>query len=266
MDTAAFLHTHPVFSAKEMARALKMPQRGADFRLRYHVKTGKVVRAARGVYAVIPPGSSSRRFSADPFLVAAVLEPDGIFSYHAALELLGASHSEFGMCSLWAPSYRRGISLGERELRFFEYPKPFARGAARLTGTRTTLRGGRTLRFTGPERTVVEAFRNPTLVGGVEELVESASGFPALDLHLLRRILEAYDEKLLWSAVGWFLERSGPAFGAAPRFLSYLERRRPKSPQYLVRGSRGGTFVKRWNLIVPDALGKGREPNEPRRA
>ena len=264
MDTAAFLQSHPVFSTREMARALKTPQEGAAFRLHYYVRTGKVARAARGVYAVLPPGSSRRRFSPDPFLVAAALESDGIFSHHAALELLGASHSEFGICSLWAPSYRRRISVGERELRFFEYPKPFARRAARLAGTRTTLRGGRTLRFTGPERTLAEAFRNPALVGGVEELVESASGFPALDLRLLRRILEAYDEKLLWSAVGWFLERSGPAFGATVRLLSYLERRRPKSPQYLVRGSRGGTFVKRWNLIVPDALGKGREPDEPR--
>jgi predicted transcriptional regulator of viral defense system len=265
MNTAAFLQTHPVFSAIEMARVLKTPRRVTEFRLRYYVRTAKIVRAARGVYAVIPPGSSRRRFAPDAFLVAAALDPNGIFSHHAALELLGASHSEFSTCTLWGPSYRRRILVGERELRFFEYPKPFARGSARLVGTRTTLRGGRTLRFTGPERTVAEAFRNPPLAGGVEELVESVSGFPALDLHLLWRIVKAYDEKLLWAAVGWLLERSGPVFGATTRFLSDLEKRRPKSPQYLVRGSRGGTFVKRWNLIVPDALGKGREPDEPRR-
>jgi hypothetical protein len=249
-----------------MARVLKIPYRGAQFRIYYHLRKGKVARAAAGIYAVIPPGPSSRRFSPDPFLVAAALEPDGIFSHHAALELLGASHSEFRICSLWASSYRRRVSLGETELRFFKYPKPFARGTARRIGTRTTLRSRRTLRFTGPERTLVEAFRNPALLGGVEELVESASGFPALDLHLLWNILEAYDEKLLWSAVGWFLERTGSTFGATPRFLSNLEKRGSSSPQYLVRGSRGGTFVKRWNLVVPDALGKGREPDEPRRA
>src|SRR5713226_6907834 len=102
MDTAAFLQTHPVFSVSEMARVLKTPRKLTEFRLRYYVRTARIVRAARGVYAVIPPGSSRRSFAPDALLVAAALDPNGIFSHHAALELLGASHSEFEICSLWA--------------------------------------------------------------------------------------------------------------------------------------------------------------------
>jgi hypothetical protein len=42
---------------------------------------------------------------------------------------------------------------------------------------------------TGPERTLVEGFCRPSLAGGLEKLVRSASGFSTLDLDLLEKVL-----------------------------------------------------------------------------
>lgn len=66
-----------------------------------------------------------------------------------------------------------------------------------------------TLRVTGPERTLADGFRQLRLVGGLEELVTSAAGFASLDLEQLDALLRAYDLRILYAAVGWFLEPIG---------------------------------------------------------
>ena len=45
--------------------------------------------------------------------------------------------------------------------------------------------------------------------------------------------------------------------------LSRLERRRPRSPQYLERSNRGGWLASRWNLILPNSLKPAGGVGEP---
>lgn len=121
-------------------------------------------------------------------------------------------------------------------------------------GIRRVERRGKILRATGPERTLVEGFRRPALAGGLEELVQSAGGFSTLDLDLLEEVLHRYDIANLWAAIGWFLERFQGAFYVPDEVLARMERRRPRSPQYLERSLRGGWLASRWNLILPNGL------------
>jgi hypothetical protein len=44
--------------------------------------------------------------------------------------------------------------------------------------------------------------------------------------------------------------------------LSMMAKRVPKTPLYLTKEQRGGTLGKRWNIIVPNTLVEGTEPNE----
>ena len=118
------------------------------------------------------------------------------------------------------------------------------------------------MRTTGPERTLVEGFRRPGLVGGLEELVLSASGFSTLDLDLLEKVLHKYAIANLWAAVGWFLERFQQAFYVPEIMLERLAQHRPRSPHYLERNRRGGVLAARWNLILPEALASLGEPDE----
>ena len=92
--------------------------------------------------------------------------------------------------------------------------------------------------------------------------MESAAGLAVLDLELLWRVLAAYGEKGLFAAVGWFLERQQRALFVPDEFLRRLEKHRPKSPHYLLRGERGGRLARRWNLILPDVLVQPGEPDE----
>ena len=132
-------------------------------------------------------------------------------------------------------------------------------------GTRVVQRLDRELRVTGPERTLLDGFRRPHLVGGHAELVESAAGFSVLELPLLFELLDAFGQKLLWAAVGWFLDTYRATFFVSEDDLVRIEKRVPKATLYLARDQRGGVLVRRWNLIVPDAIAEGGEPDESQR-
>jgi len=267
MDTGTFLQTHRVFNLDEAAQDLA-PTGGRKAtleRLKYSVARGKLKKLARGVYASVPPGVEPEKFQPDRFLVAAALRPDAVFSHHSALELLGAAHSEWRLCTAYSARRSQAFDLAGHEIRFLLQPQSLVRHQAVELGIRSVHRLDRELRVTGPERTLIDGFRRPDLVGGVAEFVESVAGFPVLELPLLFELLDAFGQKGLWAAIGWFLDAYRSTFYVGDEDLAVIDKHVPKAPLYLVRNQRGGVLVRRWNLIVPDVLMEGKEPDESQR-
>lgn len=258
----SFFAQTPIFTLDEFATSLDLTPTQALERVKYHLKRGRLRTLERGLYAVVPLGSRPRDFHPDRFLVAAATRPDAIFSHHAALELLGVAHSDWSVCTVFTERRRRKLDLGTAEIRFLAHPTVLISKHLEKVVTRHVERQGKLLVVTGPERTLVEGFRQPHQVGGVSELVESAAGFGVLDLDLLDQVLVAYDQRSLWASVGWFLERFRQTFFVPADYLDRLEARKPRSPQYLPRGLRSGTFVPRWNLVLPANVVGEREPDE----
>jgi predicted transcriptional regulator of viral defense system len=259
LSTEAFLAGHPVFSLQELATAIHASRSTALERVKHHLARGRLKRVAKEVYAAVPPGVVPEEFSPDRYLVAAVARPDGILSHHAALELLGVAHSDWNECTVLCQTRRTPIALGGVQVRFLVHPAALRRSGEERIGTRKTQRVGRTVVHTGPERALVEGFSHPDLVGGLDELVESAAGFGVLDLALTERILEAFGQRSLWACVGWFLERYQERFFVPEKYLHRLELERPRSAQYVPRGYRGGDFHRRWNLVLPESLSESWE-------
>jgi len=267
MDTSTFLQTHRVFNLDEAVQALA-PSGGRKAtleRLNYAAGRGKLRKLARGVYASVPPDVEPTKFQPDRFLVAAALRPDAVFSHHSALELLGAAHSEWRRCTAYSARRSQPFDVDGLELRFLSHPQSLVRQQAVDLGIRVVHRLDRELRVTGPERTLIDGFRRPDLVGGLAEFVESAAGFSVLELPLLFNLLKAFGQKGLWAAVGWFLETYRTTYYVSDDDLALIGKHVPKEPLYLARDQRGGVLVQRWNLIVPDALVAGREPDESQR-
>ncbi len=264
MKTTDFFSTHPVFSLDRAVDVLA-PSGGRPAtlaRLKYHLKSGRLKLVTRGVYAVVPAGVPAEGFQPDPFLVAWTVRPDGIFSHHSALELLGNAHSAWSRHTLFTARRRRPLRLQGTDIRFLEHPGPMQSGPCRQLGIRRVEHRGNLLRATGPERTLIEGFRQPDRVGGLAELIDSAGGFSVLDLDLLQELLKCYGTANLWAAVGWFLERFQKSFQAPDSVLEKLVRHRPRAPQYLLRSSRGGALCARWNLLLPPSLIHMGEPDE----
>ena len=261
-NSNSFFAQTPVFTLGEFAATLHLTLPQAQERAKYHLRRGRLTTLERGLYAVVPTGRRSQDFLPDRFLVAATTRPDAVFSHHAALELLGAAHSDWNACTVFTARRRRRLDLGTAEIRFLAHPTALVRKDLERLATRHIERQGKDLLVTGPERTVVEGFRQPRHVGGLAELVESASGFGVLDLDVLEQVLAAYDQRSLWAASGWFLERFRETFFVSADYLKSLEAHIPRSPQYIPRGSRSGTFVPRWNLVLPANVVGGQEPDE----
>lgn len=257
-DFDVFLADHPVFSLERLAAARgdERNQGAARNQLKHHLATGRIKAVARGVYAFVPPGLDAQKYLPDTFLVAQAARPNGIFAYHSALELLGAAHSVWHECTLHCDRRREPIEVGPTRILFLATPKPLARGELQMIGTRSVAHQVRHLVTTGPERTLVEGFRRPHRVGGLEELLESTIGFSMMDFDTLRLVLEAYDERTLWAAVGWLAERNRQQWSTPERFLGLCHKRGLRQNQYLVRGLRGGRLLSGWKLIVPETLVK----------
>lgn len=266
VNLAAFFATHPVFTLEQFSDAVG-PDVGTSAvagRLSYYSRTGRIHSITRGIYAVVPPGQLPSSLRPDPFLVACAARPDAVFSHHSALELLGAAHSVWSICTLFSAGARGSIEIPGSTVRIAPHPTALATAGDVKLGTRIVERRGVMVRTTGPERTLVEGFRRLDLVGGVTEFVTSAGGFGSLDLSLLTTVLDHYSVRRVWAAVGWFLETHAQTFGVDDRDLSPFERHRPKSPQYLVRSVRGGRQLARWNLVLPPGVEKGdRDVGEP---
>ena len=177
MDTATFIRTHPVFSLSEAARNLipSHGRRAALERLKYQIERGRVKAVAREIYAAVPPGVKAASFQPDRYLAAVAVRPDGILSHHAALELLGAAHSDWKVCTVLTARRRAPLRLGSVRVDFLLHPSALRRKRLETLGTREVDRGGRGLRVTGPERTLLDGFRQSARTGGLEELVESAA-------------------------------------------------------------------------------------------
>jgi len=264
-DTAAFLAKNAVFTLEDLRRALGgiTGRRAALERVKYYLKRGKLKSVSRGVYATVPGGVKAAAFKPDRFVVAAAVRPDAVFSHHSALELLGAGHSDWNVSTAFTEKRHAPIEVGGVKHLFLQDPPGLRKRNVRHLGARRTVREGRTLWTAGPERTLLDGFRQPRLVGGLTELVESARGFGVLDLELLNQLLAAYGQKILYAAVGWFLEMTRRQFSVPETFLDRLEKKRPRSRHYLPRGRRrGGVLAPRWNLVLPEELVRGREPDE----
>lgn len=265
LKTREFLAANPVFSLDEATTWLDTPRgrTGTVERLKYYLRTDRLKFVTREVYAVVPPGLAGANFQPDPFLVAISVRKDSIFSYHSALELLGVGHSLWSQCTVHCVLRRSPLNFRSSSIHFLQDPVSFAKSGMRYYGTRKVERRGRLLTVTSPERTLVDGFRRPVLCGGVEELIQSAGGFPILDLDLLKKILRRYNVARLWAAAGWFLKQFQKRFHVPESVLLDIEKQRPSSVQYLERDRRGGVLMPRWNLILPESIVKRNDFDEP---
>jgi len=260
--TSDFLGMNRVFTVQEFARHLGGRKSLAENRVRYYLRQGRLKRLANGVYATVPVGADPNNFEPDAFLAAAAIRPDAVFAYHSALDLLGQGHSVWWTCTVCTARRRSPVILGRTPIRFLSHPPavrprtraPSSRGKGGARWTTEVAREGRILQVTTPERTLVDGLREPSLVGGLDELVNSMDGFATLRPDALKEILRAYHNRRLWAAVGWYLQRRRRSLFLDAAILKDFQKYRPRARVYLVPGQRGGVVASDWNLVVAEHL------------
>jgi len=254
-----FLERAPIFTLADLMAALgKRSNKNSKSRVYNLVKnrrrSGRLGVVKEGVYYVVRPGQTISRAPVDSFLVAAKLAPDAVPAFHTALDMLGFGHSLFHVHYYFSKTYRRPIRFRGERFRSVKVPQRLLRAGKELFGTEKVERLGVKIPTTGKERTLVEALEHPEYCGGFEETYRCLEKMPYLRHDLVLQYLDLRAQKNLFAMVGFFLEQHREDFHVEESLLQSLERHKPAQPLYWDRSRKGGILMKRWNLIVPQAV------------
>lgn len=251
-----FFNRHPVFTGDELAAFLASegPRnvRTQDALLLYHVKSGRLIRVRRGLYAVVPPGASPESYPVDPFLLASRMTKGAVLAYHTALEFHGKAYSVNEHFTYLAAAPARPVGFRSHQFKGVRFPRALAPAVASSFDVVVADRVGLEVRVTGLERTFVDVLHRPDLTGSWEEIWRSLESVEFFDLDKVAAYVQYLGNATTAAKVGFFLEQHREALMVDEAHLKAFRKLRPQHPHYLERSRRNsGRFVAVWNLVVP---------------
>ena len=259
MTLRELLDRKAVFTQEEAAAALgakdKARHRTKHALLRYYLQAGRLVRARRGLYVVVPPGAAPEMCLADPFLLAAKAAPDAILAYHTAIEFHGKAHSVFRRFFYLSRQQQRPWTFREWDFQRVAPSRALVRDGQPDHEVHVSERLGDDVRVTSLERTLVDLLDRPDLGGGYEEVWRSLESVEFYDLERVVAHALLLRNATTTAKVGFFLEQHQEQLMVEDRFLQPLREHRPKQPHYLERGAKQSTrLLSGWNLVVPKRI------------
>ena len=254
-----FFPQHPVFTAEEFQDFLR--DRGATSPstrktlLARRQKAGDVVRIRRGLYAVVPSGTTAENAPVDPYLVTARMATDAVLGYHTALEFHGKAHSVFEVFRYLTKGAARAVTFRSYRFEPALFPKALRDRKQEMFDVLQMDRSGLPVRVTSLERTLVDVLDRLDLGGGWEEIWRSLESVEFFDLDKVVEYALLLGNSTTVAKVGFYLEQHRDALMVDEAHLRPLKKHKPKQPHYLERnGNRSAHLVADWNLVVPAEL------------
>lgn len=241
MKFSEYIAHHQVFTTAELLGACDSPA-AAEEQLRRAVRSGAVERVRRGL--LVSNYGRYEEADVDPFAVAMAADGEAVISFHSACVAHGIAHEVEFTCRFRSdlvrtPFSHRGIS--------YEPCGP-TEGIARRQQRSDTAR----IRVTTREQTILDCLDRPSLCGGAEEAVRSASAFAYVDEDALLGLV--HDRGASTAArVGWLLSEKRGDWHVSDGTLAHLRHMSGGGPWRLgrCRGKAKG-WSKEWRLMLPD--------------
>ena len=259
MKLNAFLSQHDVFTVEELDLFLSKEGTGnpntRKALLTYYRKQGRILPVRRGLYAVVPFGSSPDTSPVDLYLLASKMTKDAVLGYHTALEFHGKAYSVYNRIHYLSTQRSLPVKFRSYEIRRVSVPQPLIAKGKEMFGVSRHKRSGGELRVSNLERTLVDVLDRPELAGSWEEIWRSLKSVEFFDIEQIVEYVLLLDNATIAAKVGFFLEQHKEPLMVDDVHLQPLRKLRPRQPHYLMRGKRkGGRWVKEWNLMVPDEI------------
>ncbi|MDE0285176.1 MAG: transcriptional regulator [Gammaproteobacteria bacterium] len=253
--SAPFFSEHPVFRRAEYAAAVgRLPgDKVVTAMLAQHLKAGNIQRIAREVFVSIPQHAKARGWTADRFLAASRLRPDGVIAYHSALELHGYAYSEWNQVQVVSAGEPGTYKTTGFVCRFVKPPRGYSGPQGTMEdGVTTVDRLGLDVKVTTVECTVADLFDRHDLAGGAEELFNSLDLVVRVDADALARHTRARGNATAAGALGFWLEREREQLAVPGRVLEELRTLAPAGLRYALGAKPGsGKTARGWNVILP---------------
>lgn len=256
MGVQVFLERHPVFRHEEFVAFFEAngPRsvKARESALAYYIRTNRILRIRRGLYAVVPQGADPDTYPVDPYLLAAKMTDDAVLAYHTALEFFGKAYSVFQRFHVLTGRAPRVMMFRSIEFRGVQCPKKLREKQAEQFCVTQAERAGLPVMVTSHERTLVDVLDRLELVGGWEEAWRSLEMVEFFDLDDVVDYAILLGNATTVAKVGLFLERHREELMVDDSYLKILRKRRPRSPHYVSRSVVGPhVYIKGWNLVVP---------------
>jgi predicted transcriptional regulator of viral defense system len=252
-----FFANHAVFAHREFVAAHTTRGRSAatgNASLARYLASGRLIRVRRGLYASVPVGRERTRFMPDEYLIAAKAQDDAVLAYHTALSFHGTAYSVWWRFQTMTSRRLRRFTLGNAEFVSIQAPREvrtlpdFGGGIVRRP------HAGAEVRVATIERTLVDLMHAPQHGGGWEEIWRSIGSVEFLDLAAVAEHALLMRTALTAARVGYFLEQHRQQWMVEEKHLEPLLRAKPKQPLHWDRRRESGTYVARWNLVIPEMI------------
>jgi predicted transcriptional regulator of viral defense system len=257
MRSLDFFESHPVFRHQEYldfrVSSGRNPKTSENL-LAMHLKSGRLQRVRRGLYAAIPRRADGNGFNVDPYLVASKITEDSVVSYHAALQFFGKTYSVWNRFQYGTAKRVRPFSF--RGLEFIPVLIPLALQAIpnKNQGIVEKEHAGGRVRVTTLERALVDVLDQPAKCGGWEETWRSLELIEFFDLDAVVSYVRLLTSAITAARVGFFLEQHRESLMVEGKHLEALRRLAPAQPRYIDSARISGKLIQPWNLVVSENL------------
>lgn len=204
-------------------------------------KKGLIRSVRRDCYAVV--SLKTRELAATPFEIASHIAENTWISHLSAFEYYGAADRRGG--DVWVSS--------ETSFREFEFDGCRYHCLSGMGGFGILEREG--VRVADLERTILDGIRDMGKLGGPKELAGCLERMPPVREQVMLDYLERYQNQFLYQKAGYLLSYF-PQMGLTEAFFDCCRCYKGQSSRYLYGGpgTGGCTFLKEWNLCVPEDL------------
>lgn len=267
--TSDFLATHPVFRLEEFdafkSIGLSKNAQTRNAHLAHYVKTGRLLRVRRGVYASVPPGHKDSGFHVDPYQVASKIAPGAVLAYHTSLQFQGHAQTLWSTYTVLAKGIQANFKFQDVQYRTVTPPKVPAKRKAADEQVLVRDHNGVMVHYTSLERTLVDCLDRPIWgASEFDELWKSYESVPYLNIQKVVAYALALGSKVTTAKTGFFLERNQVRWRVDPSDLQPLDAGLPARLAYWQTYAVGKCeSVPRWNLLVPTSI-LNRNWEEPR--
>lgn len=257
MNIDAFLYEHPVFRHEDFvdwkSKQMHAIQASSlNMALQYYLKTGRIMRIRRELYAAVLPGQTPVAVTVDPYLIASKSAGDSILAYHTALELHGVAYSTFGQMTYLTSQKNKPFEFQDRWFQAVAHPLILKKSQNTLFAIQSLNRGGVDIKITNLSRTFVDILDRVELCGGWEEVCRALNSMAVLNVEEAIEYCLILKNSSLSAKVGYFLEQRQGAFKISGTQLQPLLLAKPKKPQYVSKNKNDHyQLIKKWNILMP---------------
>jgi len=213
-------------------------------------ETGKLQTIRKGLYTVLSPLEKPEKHEPDKLLIASKIRKQYYLGFHTALEYYGCAYSAFNEAYVCVQAKDR---FDPFHYRRFIFKPVFVQDIVSQIVEKPYRHS--LLKVSSKERTFIECVDRVQYAGGWEECIKSLEGLGGVDIEKLMSLTLNQKRKTLPGRVGYVLEllrnRSPFYEHVNDSMLNKMKAEIKGSPQYLVRGGKGG-LNKRWNLYIPE--------------